>query len=168
MMQPKPESEEGYYMAKCSHCNGEGTFTFGYKNIRTEVCWYCNGAGWKSRKMPKKHTADGKRERPIHTQTEYEKEYRDKYGKIAPSETSTYMMFRYRLKAYLLSHRGNVCEGCGDKYRTQKEAMDKLQVHHVVPVKDGGSDEDDNLLLLCHDCHQGKHEHKIWWHKETI
>jgi hypothetical protein len=33
----------------------------------------------------------------------------------------------------------------------------KLQVHHIVPRGDGGSDEDDNLVVICHMCHTDVH-----------
>jgi len=41
--------------------------------------------------------------------------------------------------------RDRVCVRCGSHSR--------LQVHHRVPLRDGGSNELTNLLLLCHRCH---------------
>ena len=34
---------------------------------------------------------------------------------------------------------------------------DDLQVHHIKPVSEGGSNELNNLLTLCAECHGGKH-----------
>ena len=33
----------------------------------------------------------------------------------------------------------------------------KLEVHHIVQRRDGGSDRPDNLVTLCHDCHAALH-----------
>ncbi len=49
-----------------------------------------------------------------------------------------------------------------DEYRCRhchgKSGPDtKLEVHHVVQRRDGGSDRPDNLVTLCHDCHSALH-----------
>ena len=156
----KPIVDDEYYAATCPKCKGAGEIEFGYKTRQIEICYSCDGKGWQIRKKPR-ITKKGEVERPIYIETEYGKSYREKYGRRAPSESRKYMTFRHELKRYLLSHRGNKCQNCGCVYKTQKDAMDSLQVHHVIPVKDGGEDNDDNLILLCFDCHQGKHEHRI-------
>ena len=33
----------------------------------------------------------------------------------------------------------------------------KLDVHHVIPVEEGGTDDQDNLVCLCRHCHQTIH-----------
>jgi 5-methylcytosine-specific restriction endonuclease McrA len=35
---------------------------------------------------------------------------------------------------------------------------DGLDVHHLVRVADGGTDEEYNLITLCHKCHLGRHQ----------
>ena len=42
------------------------------------------------------------------------------------------------------------CAICGDD--------ENLEIHHIVPVHDGGQTEVDNLTLLCHECHQLVHK----------
>ena len=37
----------------------------------------------------------------------------------------------------------------------------KLEVHHIVQRKDGGSDRPDNLVTLCHDCHAALHRGEL-------
>ena len=54
-----------------------------------------------------------------------------------------------KLKAIIQS-RGNKCYRCNNS--------DKLQVHHIKPLRQGGSNEDYNLMVLCWDCH-------MLWHK---
>lgn len=44
---------------------------------------------------------------------------------------------------------GDRCAGCGSPHR--------LKVHHRVRVADGGTDAPENLVLLCHDCHEREH-----------
>lgn len=41
---------------------------------------------------------------------------------------------------------GNVCCKCGSKTR--------LEAHHITPVVYGGTDDDENLITLCHSCHR--------------
>lgn len=57
------------------------------------------------------------------------------------------------LKIFLIDERGANCEECGSD--------GKLIVHHILPVSMAGSDDFDNLLLLCHECHLNKHNHKF-------
>lgn len=56
-----------------------------------------------------------------------------------------------KLKFELALERGGVCEKCGEKNYSI------LQIHHIVQRKDGGSDELDNLELLCPNCHYSHH-----------
>jgi hypothetical protein len=35
-----------------------------------------------------------------------------------------------------------------------------LEVHHLVPRADGGSNRPENLVTLCHRCHRAAHEHR--------
>ena len=54
-----------------------------------------------------------------------------------------------RKRKVLIQQRGNKCELCG--------ATGTLHAHHIKPVKDGGSDNDSNLLLVCPKCHKRIH-----------
>lgn len=47
-------------------------------------------------------------------------------------------------RAYVRQRDGNTCR-CGSSYR--------LAVHHIVPARYGGTDDESNLVLLCHHCH---------------
>lgn len=45
---------------------------------------------------------------------------------------------------------GKSCENCGKN----KPSLDRgLSVHHIIPVKSGGTGEEYNLMALCHSCH---------------
>lgn len=52
---------------------------------------------------------------------------------------------------YVLSHP--LCEQCLKEGRLR--AMD--EVHHIVPVKKGGTDAEENLMSLCRSCHNKIH-----------
>lgn len=45
------------------------------------------------------------------------------------------------------------CAKCGSK--------ESLQIHHILPLSEGGQNNIDNLILLCHSCHQKEHPYKI-------
>jgi 5-methylcytosine-specific restriction endonuclease McrA len=46
-------------------------------------------------------------------------------------------------------------DGCR---KCSKEGVDELEVHHIIPVSQGGSDSEDNLAILCVDCHKTAHD----------
>ena len=65
---------------------------------------------------------------------------------------------RYRGRLWALRRRqaversGYRCERCGNTGR--------LEVHHKQRIADGGTDELDNLEVLCRKCHFAAHKHK--------
>ena len=42
------------------------------------------------------------------------------------------------------------CENCGKE--------DELEVHHIIPLVEGGSDDFENFVALCSDCHKIFHK----------
>jgi len=44
------------------------------------------------------------------------------------------------------------CQDCGGS-----DPVAELEVHHRVPISDGGSHELNNLVTLCDGCHDGRH-----------
>lgn len=53
------------------------------------------------------------------------------------------------LRTAILIRDDYTCQGCG--------GQERLQVHHRVPLMDGGSNDPENLIALCRACHG--HEH---------
>jgi len=56
------------------------------------------------------------------------------------------------------------CQDCGEFHAFKNEfgifvPIDdgKLNVHHIVPVSEGGGDEPSNLVTLCVNCHLRRH-----------
>ena len=55
----------------------------------------------------------------------------------------------YEIREYLLEKWGRECAYCGEKDKP-------LQIEHIVPRANGGSNRISNLTLACHDCNQEK------------
>lgn len=48
----------------------------------------------------------------------------------------------------VLERDGYTCQLCGKSGKT------KLHIHHIMKIRDGGSDHIDNLLTVCPSCHK--------------
>ena len=59
-------------------------------------------------------------------------------------------------KAMVLNRDNYTCQYCKGKHKDSK-----LEVHHIVFRSQGGSDEESNLITLCHTCHKDLHSGKI-------
>lgn len=59
-------------------------------------------------------------------------------------------------KAYVLNRDSYTCQYCKNKSKDSR-----LEVHHIIFRSQGGSDEQDNLVVLCKTCHDGLHKGKI-------
>ena len=57
------------------------------------------------------------------------------------------------VKEYVRWRDGYKCQHCHHKSGSDI----KLEVHHIIQRKDGGTDHRDNLVTLCHDCHAALH-----------
>ena len=59
-------------------------------------------------------------------------------------------------KAMVLNRDNYTCQNCKGKHKDSK-----LEVHHIVFRSQCGSDEENNLITLCHTCHKDLHSGKI-------
>ena len=59
-------------------------------------------------------------------------------------------------KAMVLNRDNYTCQCCKGRRRDSK-----LEVHHIIFRSKGGSDEESNLITLCHTCHKALHSGKI-------
>lgn len=59
-------------------------------------------------------------------------------------------------KAMVLNRDNYTCQYCHGKHKDSH-----LEVHHIVFRSQGGSDESENLITLCHTCHKALHDGKI-------
>ena len=59
-------------------------------------------------------------------------------------------------KAMVLNRDNYTCQCCKGKHKDNK-----LEVHHIIFRSQGGSDEESNLITLCHTCHKNLHSGKV-------
>ena len=59
--------------------------------------------------------------------------------------------YGYSSRREAILHRDNyTCQCCGKKNC-------RLEVHHIKFRRDGGTDDEENLIILCEECHDGVH-----------
>jgi len=58
----------------------------------------------------------------------------------------------------VIKYKGCCCELCGADKSSTYSNYAALEVHHIIHVKDGGTNELLNLCGLCHDCHVRVHK----------
>ena len=59
-------------------------------------------------------------------------------------------------KAYVLDRDNYTCQHCHGKSKDSR-----LHVHHILYRRDGGSDDEGNLITLCETCHTALHHNQI-------
>lgn len=65
-----------------------------------------------------------------------------------------------QLRNEILERNGFTCQSCGaspgdvDTFNPSRKI--RLQIDHIVPVSQGGTEEKDNLRVLCSSCNQGR------------
>lgn len=67
-----------------------------------------------------------------------------------------------------IKSRKKACDKCG---KTRFRKKDSLQVHHKIPIREGGNHLDSNLELLCKNCHKIEHlksPHKVRRNKKKL
>lgn len=53
----------------------------------------------------------------------------------------------FKLRMSIVAHYDGRCALC-------ERESNHLELHHLTPVSDGGKDEPDNIIPLCHECHR--------------
>jgi len=65
-----------------------------------------------------------------------------------------------KLKKQIPKHLQNNCEICLRKIDLIKQLKLVMEVHHVIEVQDGGTDDTNNLRYVCYQCHQLIHRQR--------
>ena len=61
--------------------------------------------------------------------------------------TLSFLAFSRKIKQQVIKEQKGRCDYCGIKPK-------KLEIHHIIPKRMGGSDEINNAVGLCPNCHQ--------------
>ena len=80
--------------------------------------------------------------------------YNEKYRKWGYQKGTNYGFAN--TKAYVLTRDNYICQHCKGKSKNSK-----LEVHHIIFRRNGGSDEESNLITLCKTCHDKLHDNQI-------
>ena len=66
---------------------------------------------------------------------------------------------------HILRRDNFTCQDCGEFHAMKNShgiyiptSDGELEIHHIKPVAEGGGDEPENLITLCHSCHLKRHE----------
>lgn len=62
----------------------------------------------------------------------------------------------YKKRQRILLDRGNYCEKCGDRKR-----LDELDLHHKNYDNELGTEKDEDLMLICKQCHVKIHSNNF-------
>jgi 5-methylcytosine-specific restriction endonuclease McrA len=65
-------------------------------------------------------------------------------------EVKMILVKRASVRTKLVKERGKVCENCFD--------TKGVSVHHKKWLCRGGTNDEDNMILLCHKCHKLQHK----------
>ena len=49
---------------------------------------------------------------------------------------------------------------CANPNCSSSRLTGQLDIHHIIPIEDGGTDDPENLILLCSNCHHLFHKPK--------
>ena len=63
-------------------------------------------------------------------------------------------LFRSNLRNYLFAREHGICQYCGNKI----EKGERIEMHHIIHVANGGTDKPDNMALLHDTCHRNMHD----------
>lgn len=61
-----------------------------------------------------------------------------------------------RTRERIIGRDCGLCQHCLQKGRLTALTLSTAEVDHIVRLEDGGSNDDENLQTLCHDCHADK------------
>jgi len=85
----------------------------------------------------------------------------DPTGNLSPNKTSqnTEAFVRDpKVKAWVLKSANGICELCNSPAPfIKQDGMPYLEVHHVLPLSEGGSDRVSNTVAVCPNCHMKFH-----------
>lgn len=73
------------------------------------------------------------------------------------ASSSTVYVRDPEVRAWVRNEAEGRCDGCGEPAPFQKQGLPYLEVHHVKPLAEKGSDQVTNAVALCPNCHRRCH-----------
>ena len=74
---------------------------------------------------------------------------------FVPAKVRQYTINLSATRRKVILNANGECQLCGTKAPFQdRDGIPYLEVHHIRPFEDGGSDNMDNLIVLCPNCHR--------------
>jgi len=74
---------------------------------------------------------------------------------FVPSKVRTHTANLKPVRDYVISRANGHCQLCGEQAPfNSPDGMPYLEVHHVIPFRDGGDDSSSNLVALCPNCNR--------------
>jgi 5-methylcytosine-specific restriction endonuclease McrA len=164
------------YTTECPLCGGRNTGRY--------ICWKCQGTGEvpRYRKLPSQWDAQQAGWGPIFSWPQYGVAgHCQCCGKPLTGRRKTRcgdrmcdrLIWRrlyesiHWMKRHIIVRDGPVCAGCGIVFESPLVTGGpiypeprQLELDHIVPLIDGGTDLPDNLQLLCPPCHAQKTAHE--------
>ena len=80
-----------------------------------------------------------------------------KPAKVVITQTTEVIERDPKVKAWIIQNAGGLCEYCQEPAFIKKDGLGYLEVHHLRPLAEGGSDTIQNTVAICANCHRKLH-----------
>ena len=77
--------------------------------------------------------------------------------KVAITQTTEVIERDPKVKAWIIQNAGGLCEYCQEPAFIKEDGLGYLEVHHLRPLAEGGSDTIQNTVAICANCHRKLH-----------
>jgi 5-methylcytosine-specific restriction endonuclease McrA len=80
-----------------------------------------------------------------------------KPAKVVTTQTTEVIERDPKVKAWIIQNAGGLCEYCQEPAFFKEDGLGYLEVHHLRPLAEGGSDTIHNTVAICANCHRKLH-----------
>jgi|GEM_PF-2406471 len=160
-----PQREDGTARWWAYLVNAEKTGRYWQLQLKPEVVSALTQLGWLQQSIVPEEELKAELQEEIANSRADSPENRKKRLELAPKKPTIVQVTRaeYRrnsdVVAELMLRASGICEGCGCNapFIRASDGTPYLEVHHVLPLAEGGDDTVENAIALCPNCHRRKH-----------